>query len=704
LVATAVAGQTKTILANAENQRDKEFSMVMKRKWRVWICIVTFLLQLPYLYNLGLILRTRWVDPLLTEKNHTLFIGGKPSGVSVYCNDTWLGQIPFRISHEEFTKKVQPVSTPPRQERMRFYQSGRIVDETATETPVTNPRDIAFTRSPILEKDIWNPPFIRNRDPGTMDANREVSDQKLSDSLRNTSYWWSFKIGDEWGMQKGGFSGEIGTTNLYSFTHIDIQVEFPAASLHEAALEYALLSSNYEPSPEWIAHLQNYEPLFFAKLYHKSETNTKLRNALQTYVKAKYALPTPLDQTAMERLIDDVLNHISQSLYFMISSPESVALDLCDERVIEKVEKEYLSLISSRYPTGGFSWHSGHSAEGGSLYYGWSDYVQLKALEQIVKKYKPRHVLSKLLYIYSQSDRGEPAIDDMLKIYFPDQFPKIEHARDQYWVQQGSRQAAIRRRSEEMFPGRFPGQNFAPWMHETYFDVPDAQLEERIAELVHSKENQSIKFTHLLKVQSPLINDALLQLGVLDDQDVQRGFLVYLSHKPNPYVEPTLLKIIEASREQQRPLLPRLLHAVVSIQTPSLHATLLEIWQHDPDCRSTIANALRYQTLHETVQDTMHVLFKEERNDSVRQSLLPYVKRLAYPTAHTIVSAWMANTDEQNHPVYQDALNEMENYRQTVQDLIEGKIKPSDLLPPSPAYVWDGEKYVRESNGGDSDE
>jgi hypothetical protein len=45
----------------------------------------------------------------------------------------------------------------------------------------------------------------------------------------------------------------------------------------------------------------------------------------------------------------------------------------------------------------------------------------------------------------------------------------------------------------------------------------------------------------------------------------------------------------------------------------------------------------------------------------------------------------------------QEAEEKAKRGAQQFADLVSGKIRPDDLLPPQPAWVWDGKRYVEES-------
>ena len=604
-------------------------------------------------------------------------------GVDVYCNDVYLGQTPLVISEEDFRQKVKPWKQPPRQDIILGIQG------MSYKSPRNIPRFLYYGPKDYFER--------YRKDRRSPYAYRQ---SHWRETLRTSRYWWHFEKDGCVGVAPiGGGGGASGGRTIT--IHADPEIMYPSVKPHLELLLHSLRRSRYEPTDEWVTHFRKYAGLLFHDFYQKSQDDTQLTPALHAVVKAEFGISDEMTEEEVARDVDEILARVERVGAFTIPSPESVAFDLLGRRASKAVEKRFVDLATLAI---GLSRASRFDEGQITTFYRQGRPALRLPLEYAIQQFRPPGLFNQLVY---ESHHGNNFIGLVGNYRREAAVRLVQH------YLQGTDKGGIRKLSRvlqatgvanqihnpelEEDLRRFVGDNAEPHgllitFIESRLDSPvtgASSLARWIFHLPHLNERDKLEY--LSRVNSPRTYDHIQNLLMRGDYS-RRRVIEYLEQRPNPALDQFL---IDSYEYYQTPP-TALVQAMLICDTPKMRAYLNELWNEGTDEQSFLLEEMSKMELgHMNLARWIRPI-SELIDLSLRLLAVPVLSQIDTPEAATILESWAAEKDEQLRILAQEHLdNHRERDRQTA-DLIAGKIKPDDLLPPQIPYVWDGQNYVPE--------
>ena len=313
-----------------------------------------------------------------------LVIHENTPGIEVYCNDMYLGKTPLEISEEEFHEKVKRWNSPPRQ-KMIFGKEF---------APKNNRRHNYGSADTELRRTYMPYDYFGNR--RYFDQSRFYGDV----SAFKSRYWWRFERDGCAAVAAIGHGAirERLDGSLISPQWWRPSLEYPAIRQYLAHLLHNLKRSNYQPSPEWRAHVAKASGLLFLHLYEVGERDSRVMKALEMAVQTQFSINEDMSTDAWEAVLGEVISRSKRYLSFHTLSPESMAMDLIIQHKPKIIETHFLEMLSRTVDP----WRVFSSGLNRSLTYG--DPAEFFPLEYAVLKSQPSTLFKRLVY---ESGRGE---------------------------------------------------------------------------------------------------------------------------------------------------------------------------------------------------------------------------------------------------------------------------------------------------------
>jgi hypothetical protein len=136
--------------------------------------------------------------------------------------------------------------------------------------------------------------------------------------------------------------------------------------------------------------------------------------------------------------------------------------------------------------------------------------------------------------------------------------------------------------------------------------------------------------------------------------------------------------------------------ALALCDTPAVREFIDRCWA-DPEQRAILLERFQSQeNLTLIGLDWMMPLLEKLDDAASQQSAARLLSAIATPDAQKLLERWAQSDDESTRQAAQQQIAEHQRRMQQWSELLTGKIKPDDLLPPAQAWVWNGTEYVPE--------
>jgi hypothetical protein len=639
----------------------------------------------------------------IREKRYELQIGaGQPMlGMDVYCNGINLGQTPLRISEVEFRKKVTPWQTPPKQPRLSIEEPSP--DDTDRFTKAKYfyiPQDIFEMHK------VWPP----NRHRYFKSRNKDIFEE-----MSNSQYWWHFEKDGCLGLTSlSNFSGGAGGGRTITI-RITPDIEFPSAIRHLRLLVHHLANSDYQPSPQWLEHFLRYKGLLFMGFYKQAKGDEKLQPALRALVRAEFDIPEEPSERDCARVVDEILDRVEKVDCFTVPSLESLAIELVGQAHYRPIVDRFLE--SLRAPGGGSS--GTRSSDIWTTYRRSGKRVRQLPLEYAVRKLCPGELYNRLVYM---SRKG--AYLDIIGNYQREESVRLIT----YHLRQVERQGRRFRRSSIMQTMRLCAKIHNTELEEilrnfirnnaigrdnefgvrefiqSRINTADPNSSDLATWIFHwAPLNDREKLEYISKLNTSQTHHYLSILLPRGNQNLRRDVISQLSRKPNPSLDQFIIDSYKWYHSPQGPgyYLANLTDTIVNTHTPAMRQFLTDLWNKAGKDRKTLLGHLQHGKWRAPSMNWLTPLFAELTGKDERLMTAKILSKIDTDDAWQLAEKWAKDTDtdiaaaaRQQLDIRRNRLKDEQQFIQQANDLIAGKIKPDELLPSGPAYVWNKQEYV----------
>lgn len=670
--------------------------------WKGWTKTAMGLLVVAYLVLSWS--ESRSLDD--SEYRHIdLVIGARSPvvGADVFCNGVHLGKTPLRISRSEFREKVEPWSKPPRHEWL----------------DVRDDQDDRFTWAKFtwVPCDVFDPYEKHPRHP-RHSVSHSHDDTETFRLLKSSRYWWRFQMKGHSGLTTinnfGGGSSSVWSS--YLEISVNPQTVYPAMEPHVELLVEVLESDGFRPTPEWIAHFRKNQGLLFLEFHKKARQEPQLRYALDAVVRAEFELPESPTATDCDRVWSKILDRAEEREAFQIPSVESAAIDLMGDAARETVIQRYreeADVIATRYGTSGSGDWEIHRRSGRA--------ARQLPLEYAVKRLLPPELFHRLVYEYSRNKRRFEIVasfrDERAGRLVGRHLQDVEHGRNaRYRV--GSVLDAVTKVRNPLIEDRIRqfvrqhavgahGKHRAVRFVESRIGASEIE-QTSLAEWVYhwAPLDERTKLEMLARIDSPKTGHYVRMCGVERDRLKRERLIEHLARRPNPSLDQF---VVDTYGWWEGPEGPSYWHqsvgeALAKTDTPAIREFITELWGHEAGRRGLVWK------IASTEVDLSHLawlvpLVEQCSDVSTLRQTPRLLDRIDTPAAQELVERWATeSTDDGVRQAAKAMLDQRERREELAEqrlqqyaDLLAGKIRPDDLMPPRQAWVWDGDKYVPES-------
>ena len=644
-----------------------------------------------------------------------LVIHENTPGIDVFCNDVYLGKTPLEISEEKFHRNVKPWYSPPRQKMI-------LGKESATENARLHRYGLADTelRRTYIPYDYFGNLryFEQSRFYGDVSAFK-------------SRYWWRFErdgctavsaIGNRTiGEREDG--GLIGDQWWYP------SVEYPAIRQYLVHMLHNLRRSNYQPSPEWRAHVAKASGLLFPHLYEVGERDSRVMQALEVAIQTEFAINEGMSTDAWEAVLDEVISRSKRYHSFHTVSPESMAMDSIIQHNPKLIETRFLKLLTRSIDP----WRVFSFGLNRSLTYG--DRAEFHPLEYAVLKSQPPTLFNRLVY---ESGRGERFLGMVGNYSRPEALRLVRRYLDKGIGTRPTMYYGTRYLPQEKALGFATYlQNSALESELRRFVLQQAQLDSRdtayhLREFIearlarHLTGEDAISLAEWIAGALPLDENEKLRFLIRIDSDrtyryagdILRSHPRYkvlvvedLIQRPNQSLDRLLIDIYQAESAGVKfgEIVPvtasrknisvsrNLIRAMVLCDTPRMRAFLEEIWNASDRSKIDLLEAIKAEAprhfphLHDWITQISGI-----EDADTRLAAIPVLDRIDTPESSKVLAEWARSSDIAVKEEAEWALAKYHERTRNAEALLAGSIKPDDLLVGQQAYVWDGESYVPE--------
>jgi hypothetical protein len=212
------------------------------------------------------------------------------------------------------------------------------------------------------------------------------------------------------------------------------------------------------------------------------------------------------------------------------------------------------------------------------------------------------------------------------------------------------------------------------------------------------------KLELLARMESPETYHYVEALGATRDSVKRMALVDRLARAPNPSLDQFLIDSYDWWRGPEGPGYDRrLTEALFNTDTAAVRAFIEERWG-DPEERQELLRAAGWAESRLPHLEWMVWLVERSADADTRREAAHLLARIDNDTAWSLLENWAEEDSDEGVreaaakqlDLRQEREAETEKRLQQYADLISGRIGPEDLLPPQPAWVWDGERYVPE--------
>ena len=646
-----------------------------------------------------------------------LVIHENTPGIDVFCNDVYLGKTPLEISEEKFHEKVKPWNSPPRQKMI-------LGKESATENARLHRYGLAG--SEVRRTYIPHDYFGNYR---YFDQSRFYGDFSASKSR----YWWRFERDGCTAVAEIGNSAiagrQDGSLVIPQWWHPSL--EYPSIRQYVTHLLHNLKRSNYQPSPEWRAHVAKASGLLFPHLYEVGERDSRVMKALEMAIQTGFSINEEMSTDAWEAVLDEVISRSKRHHSFHTLSPESMAMDFIIQHNPKLIETHFLEMLSRAVDP----WRVFSSGLNRSLTYG--DPAEFLPLEYAVLKSQPPTLFKRLVY---ESGRGERFLSMIGNYSRPEALRLVRHYLDKGIGTRPSMYYGIHYLPELKALGFATYlQNSALELELRRFVLQQAQLDSRdtayhLREFIEARlarhltrDDDAISLAGWIAGALPLDENEKLRFLIRIDSDrtyryagdILRSHPRYkvivvedLIQRPNRSLDLLLIDIyrsesagvkfgeivpVTASRKNIS-VSRNLIQAMVLCDTPRMRAFLERIWDVSDGNKIDLLEAIKAEApRHFPHLLDWTALISEIEDADTRLAAIPVLDRIDTPESAKVLAEWARSSDIAVKEEAEWALAKYHERTRNAEALLAGSIKPDDLLVGQQAYVWDGESYVPET-------
>ena len=640
----------------------------------------------------------------VTPAHTYLVLGAKmpTAGVDVYCNGVHLGKTPLRISRTEFDAKVPWLQSPPRQERLDIRDRQF--------------KDVKYSQIPqdVSEQD-W---------AGGRGWTKEFRPQAGSppDFLKTSQHWWHFDADGHSGL---GRLLEFGVGVLtrrghyfsggYHEVEADADIDYPALGPHLDAMVEALRRTGYRPDDAWIAHFLKDQSLFFLEFRKRALAKPRLMPALEAAVRAEFSLPEKPTAADCARVLDAIIVRTEARRGFLTPSMESMALDMMGEQatgaLVSRFRQEVSLPLQSYSPSVGAGWRietrAGRAA-------------RMLPLEYLAAQLHPEALFPLLVYECSRSGRflslvagyeNKPAArilterlrgaagigHDAFDVYrLMSDLPSIRSPQVEEQMRNFVRYNAT---------DRFNASRVQAFVESRIGDptIDQAELATWVFHWAPLKERDRIDLT--LRIDGALTYHYLQMLGVSQDQSKRENAIGFLAQNPNASLDQFIIDTYHWYDGAEGPgyWSTSVSEALARTDTPAIRDFIRTTLAAGGEGARKLVGRLNDAPGDLSALAWMTDLFRDLTDPRTRADAAGILARVDTPAARQLLDAWAADADAGVARAAAQALD-AHRERQALADLrfrqygelLSGKIRPDDLLPPAQPCVWNGEAYVPE--------
>jgi len=176
-----------------------------------------------------------------------------------------------------------------------------------------------------------------------------------------------------------------------------------------------------------------------------------------------------------------------------------------------------------------------------------------------------------------------------------------------------------------------------------------------------------------------------------------------LSRKPNPSLDQFIIESYKWYNSPQgaRYYLANLTDAIVNTDTPAMRRFLTDLWNKAGKDRMTLLGHLQYRQWRTPNMNWLTPLFAELTGKDERLMAAKILSKIDTDDAWQLAEKWAKDTDpdiaataRRQLDIRRNRLEDEQQFIRQANDLMPPKIKPDELLPSGPAYVWNEQEYV----------
>ncbi len=263
--------------------------------------------------------------------NYTFEVNSGLEGAEVWINGVLLGTTPFKITGDEFNKKVPFLTEPPE----GFEKAPDGVPQEQWKRPEGNWFKVQIVG---LEK----------RD--------NIAGQGISYLSGFKEYYAKIKYAGEWGKNSIGVSGGGGDFYQYNYTvslsgHFSVtdKLEQERQERFSNLIQKARLS-DYIVDQNWLETLDTYGDKGRRDIQNLTANEKKFSDILDKWVKWKYGISDDMTQKQADKILCDICGQVDKNGEYSRDSFESRAVTLLYDRLnVDDLIKKYEKLLKSGY-------------------------------------------------------------------------------------------------------------------------------------------------------------------------------------------------------------------------------------------------------------------------------------------------------------------------------------------------------------------
>ncbi|MBN1972798.1 MAG: HEAT repeat domain-containing protein [Sedimentisphaerales bacterium] len=269
-------------------------------------------------------------DSWVPVVNYTFEINNGLQGVEVWINGVFLGTTPFKMTGDEFNKKVLFLTEPPE----------------------------GFAKAPEgVPQENWKQPegnWFKVQIVG-IEKEENISRQGISYLSKFKDYYAKIKYAGEWGINCIGTSGGGGDFYQYDYEvslngHFSVtdKIEQENRERFNKLLQKARLA-DYKVDKEWLATLDTYGERGWRDVQKIAENEKELSEILDRWVKWKYGISDDMTQKQAGKDLDDICHQVDIKRDYSKDSFEGRAIELVYDKLdVEYIVKKYEKILKSR--------------------------------------------------------------------------------------------------------------------------------------------------------------------------------------------------------------------------------------------------------------------------------------------------------------------------------------------------------------------